>query len=111
MRKRDFPRALFACLLSFFAATRVLAAGSITLDWLPPAENVDHSVLSNLAGYHLYAYREGVFFPLAVDLKNPGLSAYTFDGLASGRWIFYATAVNTAGVESDPSNLIYKTVP
>ena len=86
-------------------------SGSVTLNWQPPDENADGSLLTDLSGYNIYVgtssssyeYRE-------VRLDNPGLTAYVVENLEPGTYYFAATAFNSSGVESSFSDEIVRTV-
>ena len=45
-----------------------------------------------------------------MTVDNAGLTTYVIDNLAPGTYEFVATAYNTAGVESDYSNIATKVV-
>ena len=83
-----------------FATT--VSAEQVTLAWDPNPE-------PDLAGYYIY-YGERGTTPLRVDA---GLNTnVTIQNLVAGRtYDFYATAFNTANIESDPSQTITYTVP
>jgi hypothetical protein len=80
--------------------------GSATLDWTPPTENADGSVLTNLAGYTVYYGTAPDQLTKSVKLTNPGLTAYTVTNLPSGTWYFAVTSYSAAGVESARSGVI-----
>jgi hypothetical protein len=74
--------------------------GSATLSWVPPTENSNGSVLSNLAGYHIYYGTTAGNLNQSVTVPNVGLTRYVVSGLAAQTWYFSMTAYNSAGVES-----------
>ena len=80
---------------------------TITIDWLPPTEYDDGSVLSDISGYVIYVSTEqgGPHREFEV-LTNPGLSSHTFNLPDFGTWYFVMTTINSAGVEGDCSNEI-----
>jgi hypothetical protein len=78
----------------------------VTIAWTPPTENTNGSVLTNLAGYHLYYGTTQSNLTKVVDITNPGLAAYVVSDLSSGTWYFALTSVNSAGVESARSTVI-----
>jgi hypothetical protein len=67
--------------------------------------------LTNLAGYKIYWGPAVGTYPNSVTVSNPGLTSYVVDSLPSGTYFFVATAVNSAGAESDLSALASKTIP
>jgi hypothetical protein len=86
------------------------STGSATLSWTPPTSNDDGSTLSNLAGYRIYYGTDQNNLSQMVSLTNPGLSAYTIDGLTAGTYFFTVTAVDASGGESSFSNMASKTI-
>jgi len=76
------------------------ATGSATLSWTPPVENSDGSVLTNLAGYHLYYGTTADNLNQTATVSNAGLTRYVLDSLATETWYFSMTAYNSAGTES-----------
>jgi hypothetical protein len=85
---------------------KVVSSGAATLDWTPPTENSDGSVLTNLAGYTVYYGTSPDSLTQSVKLSNPGLTAYTLSNLTSGTWYFAVTSYSSAGVESNRSGVI-----
>jgi hypothetical protein len=82
------------------SGTTQAATGSATLSWTPPTENSNGSVLTDLAGYHVY-YGTTAALGQSVTLANPGLTRYVLTGLAQTTWYFAMTAYDSAGRESD----------
>jgi hypothetical protein len=77
---------------------------TFTLDWLPPVESVDGTVLRDLSGYRIYygAAATGIY-PSVVTLDNPGLTSFVID-VPIGEYGVVMTALTAAGLESDFSN-------
>jgi len=98
-------------LTTFTITVTPAGTGSATLSWMPPTQNTDGSPLTNLAGYKIYWGRSPQSYANSVTLHNPGLATYVVEQLASGRWYFATTSVNSAGVESGYSNEGSKTIP
>ena len=84
--------------------------GAATLDWMPPTTNMDGSLLADLAGYRIYWGTTPGSYPNSVTVNNPGISAYMVENLAPSTYYFVTTAFNTAGVESELSNMAQKTI-
>jgi hypothetical protein len=98
--------------LPAFAITVAQATnGSATLAWTPPTQNTDGSSLTNLSGYRVVYGRSSTSLDQIVQITNAGASAYTITGLSSGTWYFAVKAYNTAGAESNVSNVGSKTIP
>jgi hypothetical protein len=95
-----------ASLAAFTITVSQQAVASATLDWTPPTENTDGSVLSNLAGYNVYYGTSASNLSKSVHLGNAGLTAYTLTNLAPGTWYFAVTSVSSAGVESAHSGVV-----
>ena len=99
-----------ASLAPFSIAVSQDALGSVTLEWLPPQANTDGSYASDLAGYVIYWGTEPGSYDQEVTIGNVGLTAYVVDGLRPATYYFTATAFNSAGIESDFSNEVERSV-
>ena len=84
--------------------------GSVTLTWTAPTQNADGSPLSDLAGFKLLYGPSASELSQTVDISNPSLNSYVLSNLSSGTWYFAMVALNKAGEESDPSNVVSKSV-
>ncbi len=84
--------------------------GSATLSWTAPTQNDDGSVLSDLAGYRILYGPSQTELSQTVDITNPSLNSYVLSDLSSGTWYFALVALNKAGTESDPSNVVSKSI-
>jgi len=62
--------------------------------------NIDGSVLTNLAGYHIY-YGATPELGQSVTVANAGLTRYVMSGLIRATWYFAMTAYDKSGRESD----------
>ena len=85
--------------------------GSALLTWQPPTQNEDGTPLIDLAGYTIRWGATPNNYPNSVTVNNPGLSSYMVDNLAPGTYEFVATAFNAAGMQSQFSNSVTKTIP
>jgi hypothetical protein len=99
-----------ASLPAFSIAVSRDETGSVTLEWLPPQSNTDGSYASDLAGYYIYWGTESGNYSQQLRIDNVGLTAYVVDSLHPGTYYFTATAFNTAGIESDFSNEVVRSV-
>ncbi len=84
--------------------------GAATLDWMPPTQNSDGSVLTNLAGYTVYYGTSPDNLTQSIKVTNPGLTAYTVTDLSSGTWYFTVTSYSSAGVESTRTRTVSTTI-
>ena len=66
--------------------------------------------MTNLAGYRVRWGTTAGNFPNSVTLNNPGLTSYVVGSLVPGIYFFVVTALNSAGVESQFSNVGSKTI-
>jgi hypothetical protein len=87
-------------------SSQMPSTGTATLDWTPPTQNSDGSVLTDLAGYTVYYGTSPGNLTEKVKITNPGLSAYTMTNLASGTWYFAVASYSSAGAESALSGVI-----
>ena len=89
----------------------VIIAGSVSLSWTPPTQNVDGSAYTDPAGY--YIFRSDVAggpYANSVHIDDPTVTTYVWDNLPAGTHYFVATAVNQSGLMSDYSNEAMKVV-
>jgi hypothetical protein len=87
-----------------------LPPAAVTIAWTPPTENTNGTVLTNLAGYHLYYGTNQSNLNQVVDITNPGLATYVLSSLSAGTWYFALTSINEAGVESARSAVVSSVV-
>jgi ABC-type Fe3+-hydroxamate transport system substrate-binding protein len=80
--------------------------GVATLDWMPPTENNDGTILTNLAGYTVYYGTSPGDLSKSVKVTNPGLTAYSVTGLTSGTWYFAVTSYSADGIESTRTTIV-----
>jgi hypothetical protein len=99
-----------AKLAPFSIAVSLDGVGAVTLEWMPPQSNTDGSYASDLQGYMIYWGTEPGFYDQQVRIDNVGLTAYVVDGLRPATYYFTATAFNAAGIESDYSNEVMRSV-
>ena len=84
--------------------------GTALLSWLPPTENTDNSVLTDLAGYKIYYGTSPGIYSTPIIINNPGLSSFLVENLAISDWYFVMTAFNSSGIESSYSIEVSKTI-
>ena len=84
--------------------------GTASLKWGAPTKNTDGTPLTNLAKYRIQYGRSADELSEAIDVSNPGVTAFVVDGLAAGTWYFGVRAVSEAGAESALSNVVSKVV-
>jgi putative Ig domain-containing protein len=99
-----------ASLPSFTLSVLQVATGSAQISWVAPTTNTDGSALTNLSGYRVLYGRDSGSLDQSVDVTNPGLTTYRVENLAVGTWFFAVVALNSAGGESDMSNVATKIV-
>ncbi len=94
-----------ASLATFAIAVTQVSNGNVTLTWVPPTQNTDGSVLSNLAGYRLYYGISADALTQTVQLNTIGLTTYVVENLSPATYYFAVTAVTLSGIESDRSTI------
>jgi hypothetical protein len=95
---------------AFDISVRQSADGSVTLSWMPPTENVDGSVLRNLAGYRIHFGQSADAMTRVIILDNPGLTRHVVENLSPATWYFAMTSVNAKGAESSRSAVVSKQI-
>jgi len=94
----------------FMITVNQVSLGSVTLNWTPPTQNMDDSVLTNLAGFKIYYGTSPDNYPNQITINNPGITTYFVENLTPNTWYFVATAFDSSGMESDFSNVATRTV-
>ncbi|MGD9597471.1 MAG: putative Ig domain-containing protein [Steroidobacteraceae bacterium] len=89
--------------------TQPPVTGNVTLNWQPPTERTDGSVLTNLASYRIYYGTGQGNYTNQVSVGG-GLTTYVIENLAGGTWYFVMTAIDGSGVESARTNPVSKTI-
>ena len=91
-------------LAPFSIDVEAFGGGSATLVWSVPTERTDGTPLNNLSGYNLYYGQASGDYANKIEVENSGLTSYMVENLSSGPWFFVVTAVDSDGLESNPSN-------
>ena len=86
------------------------AAGSATLLWTPPTQNLDGTALTNLAGFHIYYGISANTLTQMVSVGDPASTTYTMANLPQGTWYFAVAAYTADQVESDLSAVVSKSI-
>ncbi|MEM1261941.1 MAG: putative Ig domain-containing protein [Pseudomonadota bacterium] len=88
-----------------FAIDVTLAANaSLTVDWIPPTENVDGTPVAGLAGYKIFFGQQPGNYGNSVEVNSGGLNSYTIDNVTPGTWYVAMTATDVNGLESGLSS-------
>jgi hypothetical protein len=82
------------------------SSNNVALDWTPPTDNTDGSMLTNLAGYNVHYGTSPDKLTNVIKLTNPGLASYVVDNLTSGTWYFAITSYASSGAESAASAVV-----
>jgi Putative Ig domain len=99
-----------ASLAAFSIAVTQNSSGAATLTWVPPTQNTNGSVLTNLSGYRIYYGTSPSALNQTVTLNNAGLTAYVVQNLAPATYYFALKALTSSGAESSLSQTASKTV-
>ena len=91
----------------------LLALGSVSSQGFEVVLAWDANSEADLAGYRIYYGVQGATnAPVVAESAVSGSPLVTISGLVLGEtYEFYATAFNTAGLESEPSEVLTFTVP
>jgi hypothetical protein len=73
------------------------------VSWVPPTQRTDGSALTNLAGYRIRYGTSATALTQVLQLDGISLTSYMIEGLTPGAWYFAVSAVDTGGLESQPS--------
>ncbi len=83
---------------------------SATVTWTQPTLNTDGSPLSDATGYRVDYGASPSALSQSVTVGTSGLSA-TVTGLSAGVYYFAVTTLNAAGVASERSAVVSRSVP
>lgn len=89
----------------FDLTVREVSSGSALVAWEAPTENTDGTALDDLAGFNIYWGTDPKWPTASVAVAGIGIAAYRVSGLAPGVYYFATTAVNSMGLESEPSDV------
>jgi hypothetical protein len=95
-----------AALPAFTVTVDQMATGNVTLDWTPPTENTDGSVLTNLTGYRIHYGTSKDKLTTTANITNAGLTSYVVEQLTTGTWYFQMTAYSNTGAEGPVSGIV-----
>jgi hypothetical protein len=99
-----------ATLASFSITVNQIAMGSATLSWMPPTQNADGTLLTDLSGFKIYYGRSASGQDQMIKLTNPGLTRYVIENLSPATWYFSMSSINSEGIESARSGTASKMV-
>ena len=94
---------------SITVASANSGSGNASLSWTAPTTNTDGSVLTDLAGYHIYYGSSPTALSEEVTVSN-GVTSYNLEGLTAGTWYFEVTSYTSSGAQSAPSNMASKII-
>lgn len=97
-------------LAAFSITVSDFASGVATVSWMPPTQNTDGTMLTDLSGYQVHYGRDAEALDQSIVLDNPSLNSYVVENLADGTWYFAVVAVNAQGLTSALSNVASKTI-
>ena len=86
--------------------TVTVNSDAVTLNWTPPTENTNGTVLTNLAGYNIHYGTTPGDYTQTVAVSNAGIATYVVDDLTPGTYYFSVGAVNSQGAESPLSSAV-----
>jgi len=85
-------------------------SGTVTLSWTAPTENTNGTALTNLAGYTIYYGTSATALTEKISISTVGMLNYVISNLSSGTWYFQIVAVNSSGVQSNPTSTVSATI-
>jgi len=94
----------------FTITVKETPTGSATLKWSAPETNEDGTPLTDLRGYRVYYGQQQTNLASRLDIPDAGITSATIEELPPATWYFSVRAYATDGTESDPSNVVSKTI-
>jgi hypothetical protein len=86
------------------------ATGTATLVWQRPLQNTDGTPLTDLAGFVIKYGTDPASLSQTVTLRDANATRFTLDKLGPGTWYFTVASLTAAGLESDLSPRVSKTI-
>jgi Putative Ig domain len=86
------------------------ATATVSLAWNAPIQNSDGTPITGLAGFHIYYGTVAGALSSTATVSSPTTTTYTLSGLAHGTYYFSVVAYNTAGQDSNSSNMATTTI-
>lgn len=83
------------------------SAGSATLSWEAPTMNADGTPLTDLSGYKIRYGTSPGSLNQVIDVNNPGITTYVVENLGPATWYFSVSSVNSQGLESQPTGVVW----
>ncbi|MET0660278.1 MAG: fibronectin type III domain-containing protein [Steroidobacteraceae bacterium] len=84
--------------------------GSATVQWAAPQQKTDGSALQNLAGFTIVYGTSANNLSKSIRVANPSMDQYVVEQLPAGTYYFGVKAYDSAGAESELSNLMTKII-
>lgn len=85
-------------------------AGTATLSWTPPTQNVEGTALTNLAGFRISYGTSATALTQTIQVANPAVKTFIVSDLTPGAYYFSVRAYTSNGTESAQSNVASKVI-
>lgn len=80
------------------------------MTWTAPTANTNGSALTDLAGYTIYYGTSPTALTQSVSVPNAAATDRVVQGLTGGTWYFAVKAYTSAGLQSNYSTVISRTI-
>jgi hypothetical protein len=84
--------------------------GNAALSWKAPVEDEYGYPLADLAGYRVMYGTSPTAMTQKLEVPSAAMTAVSIEDLSSGTYYFTVTAYTKSGLESAPSEVVYKTI-
>jgi hypothetical protein len=84
--------------------------GTATVSWVKPTQNSDGTPLTDLAGFVVKYGNSPTTLTQRIPVDDPSMTRYTVQNLGKGTWFFTVVSYTVAGVESEVSQVVSKTI-
>ena len=99
-----------AALPAFNLTISPMILGSATVRWTAPATNIDGTPLANLAGFRVLYGTSPTQLSEKLELPAPALTSVEIADLVPGTYYFSVKAYTANALESDASQVVWKTI-
>jgi hypothetical protein len=87
------------------------SADTATVSWTAPTLNTNGTPLMNLSGYVVHYGTSSTALNSQISVGGAGSTGVAIENLSAGTWYFEVAALTTAGVESEFSSIVSKSIP
>ena len=83
---------------------------AVTLSWKAPTKNEDGTPITGLKGYRVVYGQRASEMNTTLEVPSASMTSVRIESLTAGTWYFAVKAYNSAGIESELSEIVSRTL-